>query len=90
MLSTTFRSLTATPLLATPHVVAGADSLTFTLPVPTGDMFYYIKNFSGVDAQLTIAGGGKDIDGQANIVLDVPNVAVKCAYDSATDEWYIF
>jgi hypothetical protein len=53
-------------------------------------MVFYFKNFDGVDAQLTIAGNGNNIDGQSSIALDVPNAAVKCVYDSATDEWYIF
>jgi uncharacterized small protein (DUF1192 family) len=39
------------------HFVAGADGLTFTLPAaPTGDMFFAFKNYSGVNATLTISG----------------------------------
>jgi hypothetical protein len=73
------------------HVVAGADNLTFTLPTGlSNDSFYYIKNFSGVDASLTIAGNGKNVDGQSSVTLNVPNSAVKVAYDSATDAWYIY
>ena len=53
-------------------------------------MMFFFKNFNGVEAQLTIAGGGKNIDGQSSVVLDVPNAAVKCVFDSATDGWFIF
>jgi hypothetical protein len=84
-------SVNTTLTNANTHIVAGADGLTFTLPAaPSADEVYFIKNFDGVDAQVTIAGGGSPIDGQSSIVLDVPNAAVKCVYDSATDEWYIF
>jgi uncharacterized small protein (DUF1192 family) len=73
------------------HFVAGADGLTFTLPAaPTGDMFFAFKNYSGVNATLTISGNGNDIDGQSSIVIDVPNVSVKVMYDSASGEWYLF
>ena len=73
------------------HFVAGADGLTFTLPAsPTGDMFFAFKNYSGDNATLTIAGNGNNIDGQSSIVLNVPNVAVKVMFDSATGEWYLF
>jgi hypothetical protein len=73
------------------HVVANADNQTFTLPLnPSSDMMFYIKNFDGVDAQVTIAGNGKLIDGQSSIVLDVPNAAVKCVYDATAGGWFIF
>ena len=77
------------------HVVAGADGLTFTLPAaPGADEVYFIKNFDGVDAQVTIAGGGNNIDGQSSIVLDVPNAAVKVVYDAEYNNnaggWFIF
>ena len=73
------------------HIVAGADNLTMTLPAaPAADEVYFIKNFNGANAQVTIAGNGNNIDGQASIVLDVPNAAIKVVYDAAVDAWFVF
>ena len=76
---------------STRHVVANQDG-TFTLPsAPAEGDFYYIKNHFGADATVTVAGsGGKNVDGQSSIVLDVPGAAVKVVYDDDNGNWFIF
>ena len=73
----------------------GLYNQTFTLPAsPSEGDFYYIKNFDGADATCTINGnGGKTIDGQSSITLDVPNASVKLVFDAdvgVSGGWFIF